>query len=72
MATTTLKIKGMSCGHCVHTVKSALEAVDGVEEARVDLRGARAVVDFDDDLTTPVDLARAVTAEGYPAEEVGV
>jgi len=72
MAMTTLKVKGMSCGHCVHTVKTALESVDGVEEARVDLREARAIVNFDDGVTTPLDLARAVTEEGYPAEEVPV
>ena len=68
MATTTLKVSGMSCGHCVHTVKSTLEAVDGVEEARVDL--GKAVIDFDDGLTSPLDLARAVSEEGYPAEAV--
>jgi copper chaperone len=72
MATTTLKVKGMSCGHCVQTVQTALESVEGVEEARVDLREARAVVDFDDERTTPLDLARAVTDEGYPAEEATV
>src|SRR5918912_549226 len=26
----TLKIDGMSCGHCVKAVKSALEGIDGV------------------------------------------
>ena len=41
--TKTMKIKGMMCQHCVARVKKALEAVDGVEEAVVDLDAKTAV-----------------------------
>jgi uncharacterized protein len=34
-----LPVGGMTCGHCVMTVKKALEAVGGVAEASPDLRG---------------------------------
>ena len=61
MATTTLKVSGMTCNHCVHAVKQALENVDGVEEAKVDLKGGEAVVDFDDGRTNAEALANAVT-----------
>lgn len=67
MATTTLKVSGMTCKHCVHTVKQALENIDGVEEAKVDLGAGEAVVDFDDGMTNAEALAAAVTEEGYPA-----
>lgn len=32
---TEYDIKGMSCQHCVRTVKSALEKIDGVTSAEV-------------------------------------
>lgn len=70
MTTATLKIEGMSCGHCVKAVTEALEGVEGVERARVDLAGGKAVVDFDEARTTPRVLAGVVTEEGYSAEEI--
>ena len=39
----TLHVEGMMCQHCVARVKKALEAVDGVEEAVVDLDAKTAV-----------------------------
>ncbi len=33
-----LPVRGMTCGHCVKTVKAALEALPGVSEAAPDLR----------------------------------
>lgn len=36
-----LEVTGMSCGHCVASVKQALEAVDHVEEATADLSSGR-------------------------------
>lgn len=40
-----LKIEGMSCGHCVMHVQSALEDVPGVKSAQVDLLERSAMVD---------------------------
>ncbi len=40
----TLDVTGMHCSKCVTRVKEALEAVDGVMSAEVDLEGQRAVV----------------------------
>ncbi len=41
---TTLKIEGMSCGHCVATVTDVLSEVDGVNEVNVSLAENCAVV----------------------------
>ena len=69
MATTTLKVTGMTCGHCVRAVTSALENVEGVGAAKVDLQTGRAIIDFDGTRTTPAELASVVMDEGYMAEE---
>ncbi len=53
----TVKIKGMSCNHCVMAVTKALSGIDGVRNVNVDL--ARGEATFDEE--KPVD--RAVIAE---------
>jgi len=57
----TLKISGMSCGHCKMAVEKALKEVSGVEEVNVDLKKASATVtgtDFDEGaLKTSVEKA---------------
>lgn len=60
-----LKIDGMSCNHCVATVKKALESVEGVEDAEVSLDEKQAVVVGKVD---PKELVRAVEDAGYEAE----
>ena len=67
MDTVTLDIPNISCNHCVMTVKQALEGVDGVEQAKVDLDAGSAVVEYDDGRTEPAALASVVSEEGYPA-----
>ena len=34
----SIKIKGMSCQHCVMAVTRALGAVDGIKDVKVDLK----------------------------------
>lgn len=68
MTQVTLKVKGMSCGHCQTAVTSALEGVDGVTQARVDLVGGRAEIEYDETRATPAQLVGAVLDEGYGAE----
>jgi copper chaperone len=61
---TELKIDGMTCGHCSAAVKKALERVDGVVMADVDLAAGRARVEGAAD---PSALVAAVRDEGYQA-----
>jgi copper ion binding protein len=68
MATTVLKVSGMTCSHCVRSVTEALEGVEGVTSAEVDLDAGRARVEYDDAQTNPRALATAVNDEGYSAE----
>jgi copper chaperone len=49
---TTITIKGMSCQHCVMAVKKALNGIDGIENASVDLEAGQATFDT----TQPVDM----------------
>ena len=40
----TIQIKGMRCGHCVASVTSALNAIDGISEVNVSLEKSEATV----------------------------
>ncbi len=62
-----LNITGMSCGHCVSHVKSALEEVEGVSLADVSLEEHRASVAFSSEVADEA-LVAAVAGAGYGAE----
>ncbi len=60
----TLKIKGMSCQHCVKSVKKTLEEIDGITEVAVDL--AKGEATFRE--TSPVDgelIRERIQKAGY-------
>jgi Cu2+-exporting ATPase len=62
-----LNITGMSCGHCVSHVKSALEDIDGVSLAEVSLEDHRADVTASGEVPDEA-LVAAVVVAGYEAE----
>ncbi|PRX28618.1 copper chaperone [Orenia metallireducens] len=65
MRTETFEVKGMSCQHCKAAVKSALENVKGVEEARVNLEMGKVEVKFNKDESKLDKLKDEVRAAGY-------
>lgn len=63
----TLNVQGMTCGHCVRSVESALTAIDGVKAVKVDLKGARATVDFEPAHASAKTMITALEEAGYEA-----
>ncbi len=59
---TTVKIKGMSCNHCVNSVKEALEGVDGITQADVNLEKGEATYGGD---VEPEVVKEAISAIGF-------
>lgn len=64
-----LAVTGMSCGHCVGSVKKSLMAVPGVNSAAVDLAANSAVVVTESGVTTTA-LSAAVEEAGYGVGEL--
>ena len=60
-----LSVGGMTCGHCSATVQRAVEALDGVASARVNLVNGLLAVDYDPRRVSVADLAKAVRGAGY-------
>lgn len=65
----TLAVEGMMCAHCVAHVKKALEGVDGVEEAVVDLDAGTARAKLWRDVADEA-LSAAVVDAGYEVKGV--
>ncbi|SES68070.1 copper chaperone [Salinibacillus kushneri] len=62
---TTVNVQGMSCGHCVQSVKGALESLDGVSKAEVDLSTGKVEVTYDDSKVTVEAMNDAIEEQGY-------
>jgi copper chaperone len=60
----SIKVKGMSCQHCVLAVTKALSSIDGIKDVKVDLMSGEA--SFEE--TKPVDakvIADTIKKAGY-------
>ena len=66
MERVTLSIDGMSCGHCVGQVKSALLGVAGVTVENVSVGSAE--VAYDAAQVGPDAIAKAISEAGYDAK----
>lgn len=57
----------MTCAACVRRVEKALERLEGVESARVNLATHQATVDYQPAAQTPENLVEAIARAGYEA-----
>ncbi|MDO9585846.1 MAG: cation transporter [Syntrophales bacterium] len=63
----TVKIKGMSCGHCVMAVTKALGGIAGIKNVQVDLKNGAATFEEEKAVDREI-IAEAIRKAGY---EVG-
>ncbi len=63
-----LRIEGMTCGGCVARVERALQSVEGVAHARVNLTTQVAAIDFNEQSPDRSALIEAVRSAGYDAD----
>lgn len=64
MTTTTYKVEGMTCGHCVNAVTQELMSLDGVDKVDIDL--ATGSVTVGSDTALEVERVKAAVDEaGY-------
>lgn len=66
MATIEYTVTGMTCGHCVNSVRDEVGKVDGVDAVTVDLATGNLRIDSSAPVTT-ADILAAVGEAGYQA-----
>ncbi len=67
METMTVKIGGMSCGHCVQAVRKELAKVAGVEIKEIGIGSAR--VEVDPAKSSRAAVEEAIVRAGYTVEK---
>lgn len=60
-----LTVDGMSCNHCVQSIKKAVCALAGVQEVDVDLAGKTVAVVLDPSRVSPQNVKDAIEDQGY-------
>lgn len=68
MATTTLKVGGMTCGACTSSVEAGFQGVNGVGSVSVSLVMERAVVQHDPEVISPEQVQEIIEDRGFDAE----
>lgn len=63
-ATNTFTVVGMTCGHCVRSVKDEVGKIAGVNSVAVDLKNGLVTVESDADIASESFVA-AVDEAGY-------
>jgi copper chaperone len=64
----SIKIKGMSCQHCVMAVTKALGALDGIKDVNVDLKSGMATYE-EVKAVDSVVVAAAIKKAGFEVVE---
>ena len=65
----TIKIQGMTCGHCSARVEKMLKGLEGVSEVAVDLNQGTAKVTAAENVTDE-QLREAVDDAGYDVTDI--
>lgn len=63
MQQATLKVEGMSCGHCVSSVQGALEKLGA--KGKVDLQAKTVDVEYDAARVSMDQIKEAIEDQGY-------
>ncbi|HEY0845417.1 MAG TPA: heavy-metal-associated domain-containing protein [Noviherbaspirillum sp.] len=65
MQTEVLNVTGMNSEDCTETVMRALKTIDGISNVSVSYPHSRAIVQFDEDLTAPQEMANVLEKAGF-------
>jgi P-type Cu+ transporter len=69
IATSEIKVLGMSCNHCVDSVKKAVSKLEGVKSVEVELIKNKATIKYDTTIVSLDSIINAVTEAGYEASK---
>lgn len=65
MNTVTLSVEGMSCNHCVNSIKNSVGTLNGVTKVDVDLEGKKVNVEYDSEMVEVETIKETIEDQGY-------
>ena len=65
----TLEVNGMTCDHCVQTIKGTLNKVIGLNLIEINLDKSQVKVEFDESQTNIKILSEEIIALGFEVKE---
>lgn len=65
MAKTVIDVEGMTCGHCKSSVEGALNNLEGVSTAAVNLEDNNVTVEYNDTVVDRGKMTEAIEDQGY-------
>lgn len=65
MKEVTMKVRGMSCGHCVNTIEGNVGELGGVQQVKVNLSDKQVTVSFNEALVTLDQIKETIEDQGY-------
>lgn len=65
MEKVVLSVKGMSCDHCVKSVKGSVGALTGVQNVEVDLKGGTVDIEFNKEVISLDAIKETIDDQGY-------
>ena len=65
MTRESFSVPDVSCGHCKSAIETALQPLNGVEEAAVDIDAKSVAVAYDESVTDRSTVVRAIESAGY-------
>lgn len=60
-------VEGMTCATCTVTTKAAVKKLNGIKDIQVSLDEKRAVIKYDDALTSSDEIKKKIDSVGYKA-----
>ena len=65
MASQALKVEGMTCEHCVQTIKDAVIKLIGITKIEIDLQNKIVAVNFDQEHTNVESIKEKMISAGF-------
>jgi copper chaperone len=65
----TLKVEGMTCGHCVTAIEKSVSALSGVDKVDVQLDSGTVNVEFNKDVVVMEQITSTIEDQGYTIGE---
>lgn len=65
METTTLTVKGMSCGHCIKSIEGKVGGLTGVRDVKVNLSEGTVEITYDSEKVSIDQITEEIEDQGY-------